>query len=112
MTLRLKAGNKYGAKKTTVDGITFHSKQEAKRWVELKLLERAGEIAELERQKPFDLTVNGVRIAKYVADFVYRDNRSTLVIVEDSKGFKTPEYRIKKALMLACHRILVLETGK
>ena len=47
--------NKYYARKTEVDGITFDSKHEAERYCELKLLWRAGEIRELMIQYPFEL---------------------------------------------------------
>lgn len=97
---------KYGNKKTEVDGITFDSVKEAKRWQELKLLERAGEIQGLDRQVPFLLLPsqrdqNGrviEREVKYVADFVYKENGQT--IVEDTKGFKTKEYIIKRKILL------------
>jgi dsDNA-binding SOS-regulon protein len=65
--------SKYGAVRTEVDGISFASKKEARRYSELKLLERAGEIADLQLQPRFPLTVNGVRVCTYVADFQYRD---------------------------------------
>ena len=63
--------NKFGAKRTTVDGISFHSQHEARRYSALKLLERAGAIAELQLQVPYDLDVNGHHVTRYVADFEY-----------------------------------------
>ena len=101
--------NKYHAVKTEVDGIVFASKKEAKRYGELKLLLRGELISCLELQKAFPLAVNGVQICKYVADFVYRACSGHLII-EDTKGQKTPVYQIKKKLMLACHGIHILET--
>jgi hypothetical protein len=108
--------NKYGNRKTVMDGITFDSAKEAKRWAELKLLERGGEIGDLKRQVRFALrgekdwikTPTG-RGLSYVADFTYIDNRSSEYVVEDAKGFKTPEYKIKKAI-LAAMGIVVRET--
>ena len=106
---------KYGNKKTVVDGITFDSRKEAQRWSELKLLQRAGEIFDLQRQVPFTLIPKQVRDGKtierpcvYKADFVYKDKDGTEV-VEDVKGVCTKEYRIKKKLMLWQFGIIVKE---
>lgn len=96
---------KYGNRKTTIDGIAFDSAKEAKRWQELKLLERAGEIFELQRQVPFVLIPKQERDGKvveravvYKADFVYTENGQE--VVEDVKGVRTKEYVIKRKLML------------
>lgn len=107
--------SKYGAKKVTIDGITFDSKKEAKRYTELVLLERAGKISSLERQVKFELIpsqrIDGKvveRACNYVADFVYMENGQR--VVEDTKGFKTPEYIIKRKLLLKNFGIRVKET--
>lgn len=106
--------NKYHAKKTEVDGIVFDSRKEAKRYSELKLLERAHIITDLELQKKFVLIpaqkINGKAVERecaYIADFVYKENGKT--IVEDTKGFRTDAYRIKRKLMLYVHGIEVRE---
>ena len=103
--------SKFGAVPTFVDGIRFDSKGEARRWGELKLMERAGQIRDLERQVPYRLEVNGELVSKYVADFRYFDRAKSVTVVEDFKGHKTPEYRIKAKLMKALHRVEILETG-
>lgn len=102
--------SKYHNQKTVVDGIMFDSKLEANRWIELKLLLRAGEIEGLERQKRFTLqepfiTGDGERIRAitYVADFVYKDRRTGRLIAEDTKGIKTDVYRLKKKLFLKAY---------
>ena len=117
--------HKYRAIKTTVDGKTFDSKKEAKRYTELKLLEKTGMITHLELQPTYQITVNGVDICKYKADFRYftvrAENREQYSnskgewvvptktgdregqIIEDVKGFKTPIYRLKKKLVEACY---------
>jgi hypothetical protein len=100
---------KYRNIKTTVDGITFDSAKEARRYSELKLLERSGRITGLEVQPSFPIVINGVKVCTYKADFGYVDQIGSPVI-EDCKGFKTPVYRLKKKLMLAVHGIEVLET--
>ncbi len=106
--------NKYGAVKTEVDGIKFDSKAEAKRYMELKLLEKAGEISGLQLQPRYDFSLNGVKIGFYKADFYYIDGDGVEVpykeVVEDVKGMKTPVYRLKKKLMKAMHGIDILET--
>lgn len=101
---------KYGAKKTTVDGITFDSKKEARRYQELKTLEKAGEISNLERQPSFKLSCgdrpirfDSGRQAVYKADFAYWDHKQEKRVIEDAKGFRTPEYKLKRAIVHAMH---------
>lgn len=107
--------SKYHSRKITKDGITYDSVKEYRRFCELHLLERAGAIADLQRQVKFELIpsqrVDGKvveRPCNYVADFVYREGGKT--VVEDTKGFKTPEYKIKKKLLLWVHGIQIKET--
>jgi hypothetical protein len=106
--------NKYGAVKTTVDGIKFDSKAESRRYEELKLLELVGRISGLELQKKFILAEPCVvkgrkRPARYyIADFVYIENGEQ--IVEDSKGVVTPMYSFKRHLMKSIHGIDIVET--
>jgi hypothetical protein len=100
--------SKYNATKTVVDGITFASKAEAKRYAELKLLERSKEIENLECQPRFALTVLcGDVIGEYVADYRYWRGHS--IVVEDVKGFKTPLYRWKKKHVEAQYGIKIVE---
>lgn len=108
--------SKYHAQKTTVDGVAFDSKKEARRYLELKLLERAEEIKDLERQKKFVLIpaqkINGKvaeRECSYIADFTYTDCRTGEMIVEDTKGFRTKEYIIKRKLLLQNYGIKIKE---
>ena len=122
---------KYGNKKIKVGGLVFDSKKEYRRWRELGLLERAGEIANLRRQveyilipeqraqstekytrgpkkglrKPGELLERKVT---YIADFVYEKAGET--VVEDCKGMRTKEYIIKRKLMLYQHGIRIVET--
>ena len=96
--------SKFHNKKITTDEGTFDSKYEYEEWCRLKLLERAGEIFELQRQVPFDLiptiktTAGTLREITYVADFVYLEKNVWKVV--DTKGFETPEYKIKKRLFI------------
>lgn len=107
-------GSKYHAKKTVVDGIEFDSAKEAKRFVKLRDMEEAGEIQGLLVQVPYEILPNfecgGVKYRgmRYIADFVYyRDGK---VVVEDCKGFKTPEYKMKKKLMAYINHINIEES--
>ena len=106
--------SKYGNKKVTVDGITFDSAREAKRYAELKQMEKAGLISHLELQPTFKLYSgqnpilirsarypNG-RHATYRADFAYFDPERNKRVVEDAKGARTKEFILKKAVVEAC----------
>ena len=104
---------KYRNVKTVVDGITFASAKEARRYGELKLLEKSGRISGLEIQPAFRIVVNNCLICTYKADFRYVTDTPHvrgLVVIEDVKGVQTPVYRLKKKLMLAVHGISVVET--
>jgi hypothetical protein len=103
----MRPGPKYGNRKTVVDGITFASAREARRWGELQLMQRAGYITDLERQVRFPMAVNGKTVCAYVADFQYQ--RAGKRVVEDAKGFRTPEYKLKAKLMAAVHDIQIEE---
>ena len=118
---------KYGNKKAEVDGETFDSRKEARRWRELQLLEQAGAIRDLERQKKFLLIPaqrepdiigprGGVKPGKliehevsYIADFYYIDAETGAVVVEDTKGIRTTEYIIKRKMLLYFHGIKIRE---
>ena len=109
--------NKFGAKKVkTPDGKVFDSKKEAQRYGILRLLERAGKIADLQLQVKFVLIPTQKdekgkvieRECSYVADFVYYENGNK--VVEDTKGFKTADYILKRKLMLWVHGIRIKET--
>lgn len=123
-------GTKYNAQKVTVDGITFDSRKEANRYLELKLLERGGVISDLQLQVEFELIPNQYATEKrygkngkqlkdkqvllerkccYVADFVYTDKRTGEKVVEDCKGFRLEIYKVKKKLMLYRYGIRIKE---
>lgn len=127
----MRSGQKYGNKKIQADGQVFDSKKEYKRWCELSLLERAGEISKLQRQVPFILIPEqrapGTETYKrgpkkghvkpgpvlerkvtYIADFMYEENGKA--VVEDTKGLRTKEYIIKRKLMLYKYGIRIKET--
>ena len=109
---------KYNNKKVVLNGITFDSQKEARRYRDLSLLERAGEIKSLELQKAFILA-EPVKFeseprckpaVKYVADLVYGENGQ--LVVEDVKSTMTrnlPVYRLKKHLMKSVHGLEIRE---
>ena len=106
--------SKYGNRKVIHDGIEFDSVKEAHRYCELKLMQRAGVISDLQLQVPFELIptqrIDGKLAEKavnYVADFVYQQNGAQ--VVEDTKGVRTKEYIIKRKLMLWVHGIRIRE---
>ena len=112
--------NKYLNKEVVVDGVRFQSKHEATRWCELKYMERAGLIYDLQRQVPFVLIptqkdeITGKvieREAKYIADFTYRDRNTHKLVVEDtkSKATKTKDYILKRKLLLYRHGLQIKE---
>lgn len=109
-------GSKYHAKKTVVDGITFDSAREARRYSELKLLERAGAIRDLKRQvryeliPAFDAGGKHYRPTSYVADFVYTDCKTGTEVVEDVKGVRTDVYRLKSKMFAHKFGVVILET--
>lgn len=108
--MRFRRSGKYNAKRTEVDGITFASMAEARRYQELKMLQSAGEIEELELQPSYDLIVNNIKVCAYRGDFRYRDRRKGLdEVVEDVKGVRTREFVIKAKLMRALFGIDVRE---
>lgn len=114
MRIRATSNSKYCNKKIVIDGIRFDSKKEAKRYQDLKLLEKAGVIFGLQLQVPFELVPKQMedgkvieRAVTYKADFVYWQDGK--VVVEDTKGFRTPDYIIKRKLMLERHGIRIRE---
>lgn len=100
--------DKLGKLERTADGFVFDSKAECTRYHELLLLQRVGDISDLQVHVQFPIEVNGQRICVYEADFVYQ--RYGKRIVEDVKGAPlTALYRIKKKLMVACHAVDIVE---
>lgn len=109
--------SKYRNKKVEIDGHKFDSKKEASRYVNLKLLERAGNISKLELQPRFTLQDSFVdssgathKRITYVADFSYL-NKDGKMVIEDTKGFSTDVYRIKKKMFLKMYPDYVFIEG-
>jgi ribosomal protein S8 len=102
--------NKYGNKKTVIDGLEFDSQKEARRYTELRILAIAGDIKDLRLQVEYDLVVEGKVIARYRCDFQYF--RDGWLVVEDVKSTATRKlstYRLKKKLMKQIHNIEIVE---
>jgi hypothetical protein len=98
---------KFNNKPTVVDGVRFDSGREARRYSELRLLERAGEISDLEIKPTYVLTVNGFAVGKMIPDFRYR--RGDQLVCEDvkSKPTITPMFRWKAKHLLHEHGVKV-----
>ncbi len=94
-----------------VDGIKFDSKAEARRYNELKLFVRAGDLSNLELQPKFPLIVNGALVCTYVADFSYEQRGYRIIEDVKSTATKTPQYRIKIKLLKALTGIEVREVA-
>lgn len=99
--------NKYHNKKIIIDGHEFDSIKEGEHYKQLKLLEKAGIIKELELQKKFELQPNFIdnngkkhRAITYIVDFYYYDTIEQCYIAEDVKGYKTEVYKIKKKMFM------------
>lgn len=105
-----KRKNKYRAIKTMADNIMFDSKLEAGHYEDLKLLQSAGEISDLELQHDFVINVNGKQICIYVADFFYYDKKEKRFVISDSKGVETDVFKLKKKLVLALYPEHIFET--
>lgn len=113
--------NKYHARKVVAQGQVFDSEKEYARYLELKLLEKAGEISGLERQVKYDLIPKQMdeegkmieRPTVYIADFQYRDNNTGEFIVEDVKGYRRGQayavFSLKRKLMLWRYGIKIRE---
>ena len=104
---------KYGNHPVTVDGHTFPSKKEADRYCELKMLQRAGIISNLQIQVKYNLSkttkVGNETLGRcdYIADFVYTKGEET--IVEDTKGYRTKDYIVKRKWLYDKYGILIHE---
>lgn len=132
MAIRWNKPNKYHNKKYTYLGIKFDSLKECRRYSELRLLEQSGKIKDLELQKAYELIpaqyeestevyTKGLhkgepkpgrlleRAVVYRADFVYTDCETGKQVVEDTKGMRTPEYILKRKMMLYIHHIKIKE---
>lgn len=106
--------NKYHAIKVKTEDGVFDSRKEYKEWIKLKKLQEQGLITDLQRQVEFVLIptqyIDGKlaeRRVVYIADFVYYNQG--IMIVEDTKGVKTPEYVIKRKMMLQKYGIHITE---
>jgi hypothetical protein len=97
-------GNKYGAVRTN----GFDSKREAKRWNDLLALRGAGLIHDLRRQPEFHVWIGAQLVCTYRADFMFEQDGA--LVIEDSKGFRTPTYRLKKKLVEAVFGVEVIES--
>jgi hypothetical protein len=92
-----------------IDGIRFASKVEGRRYLELKALERAGQIAGLKRQPRFPFDIDGERMFTYYADYEYFDLVSKRRVIEDVKGVKPDVYKLKKKIIQKAYAVVITE---
>lgn len=97
----VKRANKFGAKKTRIDGIVFDSKAEAMHYLVLKDRQRKGEISDLSLQPKFYLVVNGLKVGTYTPDFMYQEGGQWVAV--DVKGFKARDFALRSKLFMALH---------
>lgn len=108
MAVGLKArANKYNAERVKIDGITFDSKLEAMRYQELKFLERANEIKQLDVHPTYPIVINDRKLGFIELDFEYYDIRAGFRVYEDVKGHDTALSRFKRAVLEATHNLTV-----
>jgi len=106
-------GNKFAARKVIVDGHEFASAAEARRYGELKLLQRAGVIKALGVHPMYPLTINGVTVGKFTADFAYFE--ASRKIVEDVKGLVTEAASLRMRVFMALypeHELKIVTKGQ
>jgi len=107
------SGNKFSARKVIIDGYEFASAAEARRYGELKLLQRAGVIKALGVHPVYPLNVRGVTVGKFTADFAYFDGGRK--IVEDVKGVVTEAASLRMRVFMALypeHELKVVQKGQ
>ena len=99
----IRRARKYGNVPTTIDGERFDSKAEAKRWTQLQLLQRAGEITDLRRQVTYPLFgMGGTKVGTWRVDFAYREKNGQAV-VEEQKGPVARDFPLRLKLFKDCH---------
>lgn len=113
-----KRRHKYGARRAYLPAVDrwFASVRERDAAAALLIRQQQGEIRGLRFQAPYDLVVNGQIVCRYIADFVFAERwqppgfgEGWRTVVADAKGFRTDVYKLKRALMKACHGIEIRE---
>ena len=95
----------------TLDGVVFDSKKEASRYAELKLLQRAGQISELQLQPSWVVEINGQRLCRYSCDFSYLDKERGFVLeeVKSSGSVKDAAYKLRRRAAELAYGIKIVE---
>jgi len=113
--------NKFHAVPVHIDGIRFASTKEAARFLELRLMEKTGLIADLETQPLFplhifalwrsQLPIQIVTVGVYRADFRYIDLKTGEIVIEDTKSpaTRTEAYVLRKKLVEVIHGVHIRE---
>lgn len=105
--------HKYGAVRTTVDGVEFPSKAQAHDWATLRLRERAGEIANLQREVPYELVINGVKVGRITFDATYIEDSE--LVAHETKGYHVRDFPLRLKVFKALYpgvRVVVNDKRK
>lgn len=98
---------KYKNQITFVEGVRFQSLKEAERYKWLRIFERQKKILDLKRQVAYPIFINGILICKWLADFTFYEDGK--LVIEDAKGFRTKEYKLKKKMVEAFYTVTIKE---
>ena len=111
--LKPKRKSKYGNRRVMVDDFWFDSVAEARRYRQLRTLEAAGEIRDLQLQPAYPIIIGGTKICTYRGDFQYVTGAGVLVLedVKSAPTRKNPVYRLKKKLVLCLYGLSITEIG-
>ena len=107
-TFKVSKRGKYNNQGRREDGHWFHSGAEADRYLQLKLLAKAGVLTQLKLQPSFSIQIKGVQICVYKADFSYKWTTpagQTVHVIEDVKGMETDVFKLKKKMAEAMHSV-------
>lgn len=110
---KVKKQSKYRNEWVVIDGLSFQSIGEGNYYLELKSRQQRGDIREFKRQVPFEFFVNGIRVGKYICDFVTVLHDGTIEVIDYKSRFTITLqlYEIKRALMQACYGVIIKEVG-
>ena len=108
---RNRAYSKFGNVKLDTPSGVFDSRLEYQQFLDLNLLEKAGKISNLQRQVRIKLGQNEKGKVHYIADFVYFDNEKNVWVIHDTKGFETPEFKLKLKWLLDTYKGFIFKVS-
>lgn len=108
---RNRAYSKFGNVKLNTPSGVFDSRLEYKEFLDLNLLLKAGKISNLQRQVRIKLGQSEKCKVHYIADFVYFDNEKSVWVIHDTKGFETPEFKLKLKWLLDAYKGFIFKVS-